>query len=100
MQQLIHFINQYTKLSADAIKALEDKVKFESFKKNDFVLRQGTRTTKVWFITSGLIRKFYVNEGKEITSWIHSENEMFTSMHSYFQKNLHRKTYKQLKILM
>jgi len=86
MQQLINFINQYTNLSKQAIDALEERVQFESFKKNELILKQGSIANKVWFITKGLVRKFYYKDGKDITIWIHAENEMCTSMHSYFQK--------------
>ena len=86
MEQLIHFINQYTFLDDDAQKALARRVEYEKYKKNEFILKQGVRANRVWFINKGLVRKFYYHEGKEITTWIHAENEMFTSMPSYFQQ--------------
>lgn len=85
MDQLITFIKKYTPLSHEAKNNLTQLVNFETYKKNDFILQQGQRCHKVWFIKSGLIRKFYLEDGKEITTWIHAENELFTSMHSYFQ---------------
>jgi CRP-like cAMP-binding protein len=86
MQQLITFISQYSKLSPTAIEALEKRIEFESFHKNEIILSQGAKANKVWFIKKGMVRKFFYNEGKEITIWIHAENEMLTSMHSYFQQ--------------
>ena len=32
-----------------------------------------------------MVRKYYVADGKEITTWIHTENDMFTSLQSYAQ---------------
>ena len=86
MQQLLNFINQYARLEKATIYALEKRIEFESFKKNELILKQGIIANKVWFIVKGLVRKFYYHEGKEVTTWIHAENEMCTSMHSYFQK--------------
>lgn len=86
MQQLIQFINKYTKLDENVIQELEKRIEFESFSKNSYILEQGSKANKVWFLKKGLVRKFYVENGKEITTWIHSENEMFTSMHSYFHQ--------------
>lgn len=86
MEQLIKFINTYTHLDDEVINELSKRVVFETFKKNEFILKQGSRANKVWFIKSGLVRKFYLNEGKEVTVWIHAENEMLTSMHSYFNQ--------------
>lgn len=86
MEQLINFINKFTPLDNEVINELEKRVEFETFTKNTFILKEGAKANKVWFITSGLVRKFYIEDGKEITTWIHSENEMFTSMHSYFNQ--------------
>ena len=87
MQELIGFIKKYSKgLDKDAEFALRKYSEFESYKKNDFILSQGQYCNKVWFVKSGLIRRFYIEDGKEITIWIFCENELFTSMFSYFQK--------------
>ncbi len=40
---------------------------------------------KIWFLEKGMVRKFHLHEDKEITSWIHTENETFTSLQSYAQ---------------
>lgn len=37
---------------------------------------------------SGMVRKYYIHNGKEITVWIHAENETFTSLQSYAQNIL------------
>lgn len=84
MKKLIQYINKYTPLDDEVINELANRIEFENYKKNELILKEGNRAHKVWFIKSGLIRKFYLHEGKEITSWIHAENEMLTSMHSYF----------------
>ncbi len=86
MQQLIDFISEYIQLEKETINALEKRIQYESFKKNELILKQGSTANKVWFITKGLVRKFYYHEGKEVNTWIHAENEMCTSMYSYFEK--------------
>jgi CRP-like cAMP-binding protein len=32
-----------------------------------------------------MVRKFHLSNGKEITAWIHTENDIFTSLQSYAQ---------------
>lgn len=86
MDDLIRFINQYTRLDKNAEHALRELVESESYRKNEYLLQEGQICTRVWFIQSGSVRKFYLHEGKEITTWIHFENEMFTSLSSYFQQ--------------
>jgi len=87
MRQLTDFINKYTDLDPEAINALGDCVKPEEFSRNQFILEPGQYCNKLWFIKSGMIRKFHLNDGKEITSWIHCENEICTSLTSYFHKS-------------
>lgn len=35
-----------------------------------------------------MVRKYHLSHGKEITVWIHTENETFTSLQSYAQNTL------------
>jgi CRP-like cAMP-binding protein len=86
MENLIRFINQYTRLDQNTEHALRALVESESYIKNEYLLREGQVCNKVWFILAGSVRKFYHHEGKEITTWIHFENEMFTCLSSYFQQ--------------
>lgn len=86
MKQLIDFINKYTALDIEAINAIETYAKSETYLKNQFLIYPGQFCNKLWFIKSGMIRKFHLNDGKEVTSWIHCENEICTSLTSYFQK--------------
>jgi CRP-like cAMP-binding protein len=38
----------------------------------------------VFFIKSGLVRRFFIHEGKDITIWIYGTHQMTTSMPSFF----------------
>lgn len=85
MQQLINYINQFVKLDPEAIQALKDLAEIETYKRNQYILEQGQRCNKIWFLKKGMVRKFHYCDGKEITSWIHTENDTFTSLESYAQ---------------
>jgi len=85
MQQLIHYIEKFVSLDSDVIYAIENLAEIESFRKNQFILKQGQRCNKIWFLKSGMVRKFYLSNGKEITTWIHTENDILTSLQSYAQ---------------
>jgi CRP-like cAMP-binding protein len=87
MQKLIDYIEQFVKLDSEAIKALKSLAEIETYKKNQYILEQGQRCNKIWFIKSGMVRKFHLCDGKEITAWIHTENDTFTSLQSYAQNN-------------
>lgn len=86
MENLINFIRQYTRLDKEAEEALIEYIEPGSYSKNGYLLQEGQICSRVWFIQTGSVRKFYLHEGKEITVWIHFENEMFTSLSSYFQQ--------------
>ena len=83
MKELIDFAAQIVKLDLEAIKALENLAETETYMKNQYILEQGQRCNKIWFLKSGMVRKYYIHDGKEITVWIHTENQTFTAMQSY-----------------
>lgn len=83
MKQLIDYIEKFVKLDFETIEELENLAEIEAYARNQHILEQGQRCNKIWFIKSGMIRTYYLHEGKEITHWIHTENETFTSLQSY-----------------
>lgn len=85
MQQLIDYIEQFVKLDSEAIQALENLAEIETYKKNQHILEQGQHCNKIWFLEKGMVRKYHILDGKEITVWIHTENDTFTSLQSYAQ---------------
>jgi len=85
MQSLIDYIEQIVKLDEEAIEALHRLAEVEHYKKNQYILEPGQLCHKIWFLQKGLVRKFYLHDGEEITTWIHAENETFTSMPAYAQ---------------
>jgi CRP-like cAMP-binding protein len=85
MQQLIDYIELFVSLDTEAILALENLAEIEIYKKNRYILEQGERCNKIWFLKKGMVRKFHLANGKEITTWIHTENDTFTSLQSYAQ---------------
>jgi CRP-like cAMP-binding protein len=85
MQQLIDYIEQFVRLDSEAIEALENLAETETYNKNQHILEQGQRCNKIWFLKKGMIRKYHICDGKEITAWMHTENDTFTSLQSYAQ---------------
>ena len=86
MDALITFIKKYSPLNAETESALREKLFIESFSKNDFLLQPGQICSRLFFIKSGMIRKYFIHEDKEITKWIHCEGEIATSLGSFFRQ--------------
>lgn len=86
MNQLTNFINKYAPLDKTAESAIANAARKESLQKNEILLQPGQYCHKLWFIKSGLIRRFYVHHDKEITTWIYYENQWFTASQSFFKE--------------
>jgi signal-transduction protein with cAMP-binding, CBS, and nucleotidyltransferase domain len=88
MNNLLNYIEQFVKLDEESVRALEQYAEIEQYAKNQNILEYGQRCNKIWFLQRGMVRKFYLHDGKEVTTWLHTENEIFTSLRSYSQNTL------------
>lgn len=87
MQQLIDYIEGFIKLDSETIEKLYELAETENYARNQHLLEEGQRCNKIWFLKKGMVRKYHFCNGKEITTWIHTENETFTSLQSYAQNS-------------
>jgi CRP-like cAMP-binding protein len=77
-------INDFiTRLDTETLTALNTISVEKIFKKGDFLLRQDEVCKKSYWIEKGIARKFYLNEGKEITTEVYFENDIAISFNSY-----------------
>lgn len=83
MDNLIKYINTIAVLDEKATNALYAYASIEEFEKNEFILETNQYCNKIWYLDKGMVRKFHLVDGKEVTSWIHTEGEIFTSLQSY-----------------
>lgn len=87
MQSLFDYIERYVTLDPEAADALEQLATKEQYGKNQYILEPGQRCNRIWFLQQGMVRKYHLHDGKEITTWIHTENETFTSLQSFSQNS-------------
>ncbi|TAJ05050.1 Crp/Fnr family transcriptional regulator [Marinilabiliaceae bacterium JC017] len=85
MHQLINRIESTVKLDSEVLEKLNNYAKVETYLKNQHLLESGKRCNKIWFLKSGMVRKYHVHNGKEITIWIYTEKEIFTALQSFSQ---------------
>lgn len=86
MKDLIQFINQFQKLDTPTEEAIRSHFFKESFAKNDYLLKKGQVSKKIHFISSGLVRRFYLKDGIESTIWLYHSGHWIASMSSYFNQ--------------
>ena len=77
------FINSF---DSHTIQSLNEISKIEVFKKNEFLLRQDQTCKKSYHIENGVARKFYISDGKEMTTELFFANDIAISFNSYAQQ--------------
>lgn len=84
MKSYIDKINSYIQaLDGETLTVLQNISSEKKYKKGDLLLRQNEICVKSYLITSGIARKYYLNEGKEITTELYFENDLAVSFDSY-----------------
>ena len=86
MIELLRFINGFQEMDIETEQAIRRYFIKETIEKNEFLSEEGKICTKVYFIQSGLIRRFYLNDGQDITEWIYYSNQWITSLSSFFEQ--------------
>lgn len=80
-----HF-EKYIKLSDELKAALTDRISYVSFKKGELIHDADKVCTKSYFIQKGLLRAYYLKDGKEISEYFPSENEWANSPKSFITR--------------
>jgi CRP-like cAMP-binding protein len=70
-------------LDAKTKDTLADVTSIKEFKKGDYLLKQDEVCKSSYHILKGVARKFYLTEGKEITTELFFENDIAISLQSY-----------------
>jgi CRP-like cAMP-binding protein len=84
MNSQLEKINNFLEsLDAETLGALNAISLKKTIKKGDFLLRQDEVCKKSYWIEKGIARKYYLNEGKEITTELYFENDIAVSFDSY-----------------
>jgi CRP-like cAMP-binding protein len=84
MTSYLDKINSYIKsLDQETMIALQNISAEKNYKKGDLLLRQNEISCKSYLIIKGAARKYYLNDGKEITTELYFENDLAVSFDSY-----------------
>jgi CRP-like cAMP-binding protein len=71
------------KLDIETLAVLNEISKIKSYKKGEFLLRQDDICKSSYGIEEGIARKYYLHDGKEITTELFFENDIAISFESY-----------------
>jgi CRP-like cAMP-binding protein len=82
-----HF-EKYIQLSDTLKSELTKRILFKTFKKGTLIHDADSICTKSYFIHKGLMRTYFIKDGKEITEYFSAENEWVNSPKSFMQQQL------------
>jgi CRP-like cAMP-binding protein len=71
------------KLDLDTLTALNQISVEKVYKKGDFLLRQDEICKSSYWVLNGIARKYYLNEGKEVTTELFFDDDIAVSFDSY-----------------
>jgi CRP-like cAMP-binding protein len=69
-------------------KELADRIVFKSFKKGELIHNADAICKNSYFIHKGLMRTYFIKDGKEITEYFSAENEWVNSPKSFMQQQV------------
>ena len=80
IDKITHLIEN---LDEDTLLSLEAVSKSKVFSKGDYLLKAESVCSKSYWVESGIIRKFYLHNDKEITTEFYFKDDLATSYDSY-----------------
>lgn len=83
MESLINQITYFEKFTTTEIEIITSKFKYHKFNAKEYLLRNNETSKHLYFIVNGLVRVFYLKDGKEITTYLSCDNG-FVYSHSSF----------------
>lgn len=84
--RLLALFNSIGELTQEARFDVEQLLEHKVLEKKKFILTQGQTSRYIYFIDKGLVRSFYIDDGKEVTGWFMAENDVIISVKSFFMQ--------------
>jgi CRP-like cAMP-binding protein len=81
---LINYLKEHLNLSDEIEERFDTVFKHERISKGDILLKPENFSKKVFFIERGLVRSFYIKDGKDITHLFFSEGSFFLPVENVF----------------
>jgi CRP-like cAMP-binding protein len=78
---LLETLNQFHPISKTATDFLRKHCRFQHFSRGHHLLQPGEICKTYYFIYEGMIRCYFKDGDREITTWVSSAGEMVTSIH-------------------
>jgi len=86
MEAFENYLKQFPHYKPELMEDILPFLSIENLEMGDYFLRQGKTSKRIAFIEKGLVRLFYLNDGKEVTSCFCKENTITCSYKSLITK--------------
>lgn len=83
---LFNVLSAIYPVSAEAIAYAKSKIQLLQISKGSLLVQSGEHCDHLYFVNKGVLRGFVKQGVKDITTWITAENELVTSISSYYQQ--------------
>ena len=77
---------KYSTMTHDELDILESVLSPRKYAKGEMVLSEGEICTSIIYIDKGLLRQFYLKNGKEVTEYLAVEGSIMMSIESLFKE--------------
>jgi CRP-like cAMP-binding protein len=83
MADFISFCNQFSPLEEEAAAELFKHIKTKTVKKGQYLLKTGQVCRHLFFVNEGVLKLFFIKDGKEFINVFGVENRLFSAFESY-----------------
>jgi CRP-like cAMP-binding protein len=83
---LFALINSVHPVSDAAMQYVREKIELTQISKGTLLVSAGQYCDQLYFVNKGVLRGYVKMDNKDITTWITAENELVTSISSYYQQ--------------
>jgi CRP/FNR family transcriptional regulator, anaerobic regulatory protein len=82
-----YYLELIPELTEETWQSFEKKLTIQQFRKGEFIIREGDTCRYVSFINFGMVRFYYLVEGKEICTGFAGENEYISEYNSFLTQS-------------
>ncbi len=86
MTEFLNHFAQYIRLSDQLKEEITNRVKFKTFAKGEMLHSADRVCTRSYFIQKGLLRLYFLKDGKEISEYFSCEGDWTNSPRSFMQR--------------
>jgi CRP-like cAMP-binding protein len=85
--KFVNYFSRISPLSKEESKAIADSMQTKTYKKGDYLLKEGHQSANTYFILEGCIREYFLADGDEKTTNFFTEEQWAISLNSFSLQN-------------